>query len=372
MAGVAAASPGGYDIYWYEGRFYRHGRILLMGVKSLDDKSIWEGPAPVFYVCVKGWTAAGDRGPIRVEVGPWDKLSDLKAKVSQVTEFDGLKETSHVRVQGDHFARCVSCDFANFGSVVAVLGCFKVDGFDGYFAGRKLPLLAGLGSTHTLDDRDGGPSSPARLYALLGNFAGLQLPGTGEEPGKTGEEDASTLAEKSNVFTRRARVWAVSVKVVVEDTFLVCSVNDVRALLWLRASRVQLGMVPTFWFARHHLTVDWCENDRSSQEVRDMAGVFELAASRVSSGRRGQSVPEARGKDPIIPIYGVADKFLCYNRLRQPAVPVLYTNVAKFVREWAEIDRQISKAEALKDEAEVALERGMTAGKGKDNEEGKD
>eukprot|EP00959_Pyramimonas_sp_CCMP1952_P025681 539425-Pyramimonas_sp.AAC.1 len=68
----------------------------------------------------------------------------------------------------------------------------------------------------------------------------------------------------------------------------------------------------------------------------------------------------------------MADKFLCYNCLRQPAAPALYAYVAKSVREWAEIDRHISKDGALKDEAEVALERGMTAGKGKDNEEGKD
>eukprot|EP00959_Pyramimonas_sp_CCMP1952_P013942 294938-Pyramimonas_sp.AAC.1 len=71
MAGIAEAPPGGYAIYWYEGSAYRHGRILLRGVGALEDKSIEEVPTHDFDVCAKGWTAAGVRGPIRVEVEPW-------------------------------------------------------------------------------------------------------------------------------------------------------------------------------------------------------------------------------------------------------------------------------------------------------------
>eukprot|EP00959_Pyramimonas_sp_CCMP1952_P396058 8298430-Pyramimonas_sp.AAC.1 len=94
-----------------------------------------------------------------------------------------------------------------------------------------------------------------------------------------------------------------------------------------------------------------------------MVEVFELAASHdrcnavslaasVKLGRRWQSKPEAHGKNPKIPIYEMADKFLCYNRRRQLAAPVPYTYVAKVVRERAEIDRQTSKAKASKNEAE--------------------
>eukprot|EP00959_Pyramimonas_sp_CCMP1952_P323314 6765583-Pyramimonas_sp.AAC.1 len=74
----------------------------------------------------------------------------------------------------------------------------------------------------------------------------------------------------------------------------------------------------------------------------------------------------------MIPIHEMADMFSCCNRRSQFAVPEPCTYAAKVVQEWADIVRQTSKAEASKDEAEVALERGITAGKGKDNEEDKD
>eukprot|EP00959_Pyramimonas_sp_CCMP1952_P113627 2375293-Pyramimonas_sp.AAC.1 len=60
----------------------------------------------------------------------------------------------------------------------------------------------------------------------------------------TGEEVVSTLAEKFKDFTRRVRVWLVSVKEMVEDAFLVWAVDGVRALLWLMTPLIQLGIVP--------------------------------------------------------------------------------------------------------------------------------
>eukprot|EP00959_Pyramimonas_sp_CCMP1952_P079608 1664391-Pyramimonas_sp.AAC.1 len=72
------------------------------------------------------------------------------------------------------------------------------------------------------------------------------------------------------------------------------------------------------------------------------------------------------------PNYEIADKFSGYNRRARLVAPALRTHVAKEVRDEAEIDKQTSKAKALRDEATVALKRGKSAGKGKDTGDSKD
>ncbi|CAK0793959.1 unnamed protein product, partial [Prorocentrum cordatum] len=348
---------------------------------------------------------------------PWGKFTELRAEASQVIVDGGLEEIAHARVQADP-ADALGSDgvwvasepvfdggqevarigtqvakesvasslgnrgFAKFGSVVAALERIKVEELDGYFAGRKNLLLVGLGGTHTPEEREGALGSPTGLQALRGALAGPQLPGTGEEPDEKTDEDVRALSVKFNAFNRRERVWVDSVKEMVEDAFSDWPLDGPRAFLWLMMSFAQLAMVPTFWLERHLQTAGWSENDRSIHEMRMMAEVFELAISydqlNVASlaaferlGRRWQAILEAHGKSPMNPNYEIADKFSGYNRRAQLVAPALRTYVAKEVREEAEIDRQTSKAKALRDEAKVALKRGKSAGKGKDKEDSK-
>ena len=139
-------------------------------------------------------------------------------------------------------------------------------------------------------------------------------------------------------------------------------------------------MVPTLWLGRHLQTAGWCENDRSIHEMRVMAEVFELAiqcdqvnvaslAAFESLGHRWQAILEVHSKNPTNPNYEIAEKFSGNSRRHQMVAPYLRPSVAKEVREEADIDKQISKAKALKDDAKVALKREK---KNKDNDKDKD
>ncbi|CAK0886604.1 unnamed protein product [Prorocentrum cordatum] len=351
-----------------------------------------------------------DQANAHNEEVPWDKFTELRAGASQIIVdegleadpadalgsdgvwvvsepvFDGCQEAARIGAQvakESVASRLGNRGFAKFGSVVAALERIKVEELDGYFAGRKNLLLVGLGGAHTPEEREGTLGSPTGLQALRGALAGPQLPGTGEGPDKKTDEDVRTLSVKFNAFNRRERVWVDSVKEMVEDAFSDWPLDGPRAFLWLMMSFAQLAMVPAFWLERHLQTAGWSENDRSIHEMRVMAEVFELAisydqlnvaslAAFERSGRRWQAILEAHGKNPVNPNYEIADKFSGYNRRAQLAAPALRTYVAKEVREEAEIDKQTTTAKALRDEAKVALERGKSAGKGKDKGDSKE